>query len=406
MKTLLPASGVVLLLAVSVTAKIGLVRVQGGAGYEEKIIFGRPEEKALGRYVQSYGMYLPRGEFSRRAFAFMGGLRADTYWLKAAQYVSRHFQNPEVKLRFLSELYGAMLDADPHWHSAAVVAARILDAVGREHTDAEALLLKAISRRPEQWQLWFELGGVYLFWPGHEGDAARAYRTAAGLPGAPKLLLDVAATLYSEAGRHDMARTVTQERIKRHRERYGVDSRLVKIAERDLQEFEARHFEQQLTRAVEDFHRRHGRLPERLRELAQEGLVGKEAMKEPFGQGWLMNPDTGRIASKGLGILEGHRMHGILSAWARSYRRATGRFPESLGEAVAFQRARPHGGEAKRLFGDPPVLKPHPLLGKWDYNAETGRIELPEGYGYRDLYPGEDPSEGERPSEESASPAT
>lgn len=397
---------VLLLFVVSVSAKVCLLRTQGGPGYEEAVIFQKADEKAVEYYVDSFGMYLPRGEFARRAFAFAGGLRADTYWLKAAQYVSRHFGEPQVKLCFLDELYDAMLDADPYWYSAATVAARILDAVGRDHREAERLLRKAIARRPEQWQLWYELGGVYLFWPGREGDAARAYRTAAGLPDAPKLLLDVAATLYSEAGRHELARTITRERIQRYKERYGEDASIVRTAERDLQEFEARLFQQQLNRSVQDFLYRHGRLPKRLRELVQEGLVDEEATKEPYGQGWLMNPDTGEIASKGLGILEGHRMCGILLSWVHSYKSAKGSLPASLVEAVAFQRRRTHGAEAKRLFGDPPVLKPHPLLGKWDYDPETGEIELPDGYRYQDLYPEDGVSDGERPSEESASPAT
>lgn len=398
-----------LLLALALAAAIGaqmfLVHMRG-PGSEEALIYCRADATLRDLHVQSYGMYLPKGEFARRMLAFMGGVRADMYWLKAAQYVSRHFNDPGIKLQFLDELYGAMLDADPYWHTAAIIAARLLAAVGRDQESAERLLEQALRYRPGEWRLWYELAGIYLFWPGREEEAGRALRQAARLPGAPRVLGDAAATLYYEAGRFELAQRMTIERIERYRKQYGPDSPPVRMAQHDLQEFTARMFEERYGRAVAEYERRFGQRPLGLDELSRHGLLPAEPLeRDPYGRRWLYQPASGSVISEGLAILEGHRMRVLLDEWVRVYRRRTGRFPPDLETAVNAVREEPHAPEAYRLFGRPPVLMPHPILGDWNYEAGTGEILLPAGYSAADIYGESASSAVGKPSNSRASPA-
>ncbi|MBN1809250.1 MAG: hypothetical protein JW909_09300 [Planctomycetes bacterium] len=372
-KLLLPAAALACL-AAAVAAQVGVVSSRGMLGIANPIYRKHADQVSRAEYVTSFGMYLPKGDFAFAASAFLGGLRADAYWLKAAQYVSKSFEDPALKTRFLGDLYIAMIRIDPWWSSAAVTASNAVTGVTNDNEQAVEILDRAIRVRPDDWRLWYARMAVYLFWPGHKSDAVRSALIGASRPGASRALLDAANQLALEDGHYELAVRVARRRIKQ----YGLDSALGRIAWRDYLEHYSRYLEHLLAKDLEAYRQKHGNFPASLDGLVADGIL-KDLPPEPYGLGWIYDPASGAVLSRGLGTLEGARMHFILSFCVTRYYRRHGIPPASIQAALDDVKFTAKDIEPVRYFGNPPSLVPHPVLGDWKYDPATGRIELGPG---------------------------
>jgi tetratricopeptide (TPR) repeat protein len=362
-------------LAGAIGAQMGVVQSRGKLGIENPIYRQRADEVSRAEYVASFGLYLPKGDFAKAAGAFLGGLRADAYWLKAAQYVSRSFDDPALKSRFLGDLYLAMIDADPYWSTGAETAANAVDAVDRRHDQAIEILNRALKERPDQWRLWYTKMGIYLFWPGHKAEAIRAALAGSRTPDTSPALLDAANALANEDADYKLAVEIAEKRV----EKYGLASRLGAIAWRDFLEHSARFSERMLNKKVSEYKEKFNKLPAGLHELVDTKLI-EQIPPEPYQMNWVYDPRTGAVHSKGLGILEGARMRVILASLVSAYQRHHRSLPKDLQTAVTAEGAKSADPEVERLFGSPPKLIDHPLLGPWKYDTGNGQIALPDGY--------------------------
>jgi len=367
-------------LAGAVGAQMGVVQYRGKLGIENPIYRQHADEVSRAEYVASFGLYLPKGDFARAGGAFLGGLRADAYWLKAAQYVSRSFDDPALKSRFLGDLYLAMIDADPYWSTGAEIAANAVDAVDRRHDQAVAILDRALKERPDQWRLWYTKMGIYLFWHGHKAEAIRAALAGSRTPDASPALLDAANALANEDADYGLAVQIAEKRV----EQYGLASRLGAIAWRDLLEHTAHFSEHLLNKQVISYKEKFNRFPADLHELVDRKLIEK-LPPEPYQMNWAYDPRTGAVHSEGLGILEGARMRLLLASLVSAYERHHQKLPKDLKEAFDTEGRRSKDPEFERLFGSPPKLVDHPLLGPWKYDAGNGQIALPDGYDLKDI---------------------
>jgi tetratricopeptide (TPR) repeat protein len=363
----------------AICAQMGVVQSRGRLGIENPIYRLHADEVSRADYVSSFGLYLPKGDFARAAGAFLGGLRADAYWLKAAQYVSKSFDDPALKSRFLGDLYLAMIDADPYWSTGAETAANAVDAVDRKHEQAIEILNRALKERPDQWRLWYTKMGIYLFWPGHKAEATRAALAGSRTPDASPALLDAANSLANEDADYKLAVEIAERRV----EHYGLTSRFGAIAWRDLLEHTARFSERLLNKQVVSYKVKFNKLPAGLQDLVETKLM-EQVPPEPYKMKWIYDPRTGAVYSEGLVILEGARMRLILTSLVSAYERHHKRLPKDLKEAFDAECMRSTDPELVRLFGSPPRLLDHPLLGPWKYDADNGQIALPEGYDLKD----------------------
>jgi len=164
---------------------------------------------------------------------------------------------------------------------------------GRQH-ESIALLKKGIRHNPEAWQLPFYVAYDYFFELHDTENAAKYFRLAAALPGAPEYLPKLAARMTVEAGDPQAAlefleRLYVQTQDERLRE--GLAQRMKEVAvERDIRFLEE---------GARRYKVRYGKWPARLEDLVRGGIIA-EIPVEPLGGAYLLGSPSGTVKSTGL----------------------------------------------------------------------------------------------------------
>jgi hypothetical protein len=142
---------------------------------------------------------------------------------------------------------------------------------------AEQILQQGTRQRPDDWQIFFNLGFIQSYYLGHMAEAAANLAAAARLPGAPRYLGLLATRLAADAGDLRVARALAEEMVARASEestRAEWEERL-----RDIETEERARF---LDRAVARFRELQGREPISLQELVRTGVL-RQIPPEPHG---------------------------------------------------------------------------------------------------------------------------
>jgi tetratricopeptide (TPR) repeat protein len=234
--------------------------------------------------------YLPKGEYLRIAVLGYRQIASDLIWLKAVQ----HFGEPKQTVQGWLWAYHAtdvVTDLDPKFVVAYQAGGTILGVwAGRPH-ESIALLTKGMRHNPEAWQLPFYVGYDYFFELHDFGNAAKYFRIAAALPGAPEYLPKLAARMTVEAGDPQAAlefleRLYVQTRDERLRE--GLAHRMKEVAaERDIRFLEE---------SVRRYKLRYKKWPARLEDLVQGGIIA-ELPVEPLGGAYILEGSGGTVKS-------------------------------------------------------------------------------------------------------------
>ena len=158
---------------------------------------------------------------ARRLSLGFNGLAADWYWLRTLQYVGRKVTAHEgpvqiddlgaLDLRTLASLLDHATTLDPQFMAAYEYGAVVLPAVDVE--SAVKLINKGIEANPRAWRLRSHLG--YIHWQqGRYAEASAAYRSAAGVPGAPAWLGVMAAQMSTKGGSRDTSRAIYETMLR------------------------------------------------------------------------------------------------------------------------------------------------------------------------------------------------
>jgi tetratricopeptide (TPR) repeat protein len=237
--------------------------------------------------------YLPKGEYLKVAVLGYRQIASDLIWLKAVQ----HFGEKKQTARGWLWAYHAtdvVTDLDPKFVFAYQAGGTILGVwAGRPH-ESIALLTKGMRENPDDWQLPFYAGYGYFFELHDMKNAAKYFRIAAALPGAPDYLPRLAARMTVEAGDPDAAlefldrlyRQTPDERL-----REGLANRMKEVvAERDI-----RFLEESARR----YHARYKKWPVRLEDLVRGGIIA-EIPVEPLGGAYVLAEPAGTVKSTAL----------------------------------------------------------------------------------------------------------
>jgi len=237
--------------------------------------------------------YLPKGEYLKIAVLGYRQIAGDLIWLKAVQ----HFGDPNQTVQGWLWAYHAtdvVTDLDPKFVFAYQAGGTVLGVwAGRPH-ESIALLMKGIRHNPDAWQLPFYVGYDYFFELHDTENAAKYFRLAAALPGAPEYLPKLAARMTVEAGDPQAAlefleRLYVQTQDERLRE--GLAQRMKEVAvERDIRFLEE---------GVRRFKARYRKWPVRLEDLVRGGIIA-EIPVEPLGGAYLLGGPDGTVKSTGL----------------------------------------------------------------------------------------------------------
>lgn len=234
--------------------------------------------------------YLPQGPYLKVAVLGYRQVAADLIWLKAVQQFGLRNQSTEGYL-WAYHAVDVLTDLDPKFAYAYQVAGAILGVWANRPHESVAILTKGLRDNPTVWQLPFFLGYDYYYELHDPVAAAKYFRLASGLPGAPDYLPKLAARMTVEAGDPEAALEFLQrlhQQVQDERLKEALEERIKEvIAERDIRFLEE---------GVRRYQARYGRLPLTLEDLVTRQIIDA-IPQEPFGGAYRLKVPEGSVAS-------------------------------------------------------------------------------------------------------------
>jgi hypothetical protein len=237
--------------------------------------------------------YLPKGEYLRVAVIGYRQMAADLIWLKAVQYIGEKKQS---KRGYLAAYHAVdvLTDVDPRFAFAYQATGTVLGVYAHLVQESIAILSKGMQHNPEVWQLPFTIGYDYFYELCDPAEAAPYFRTASMLPGAPAYLPKLAARMTVAGGDPDAALEFLQrldEQVQDQRLHEALAQKMREVlAERDIRLLEE---------AVRHYRTRYGRMPRKIGDLLDGGIIEKIPV-EPLGGTYELNAADGSITATGL----------------------------------------------------------------------------------------------------------
>jgi hypothetical protein len=232
-------------------------------------------DRRVGRdRAQEEVLYLWSGDQVRNVFPGFEGLAADVYWLRTVQYFGgQRLFSQEKDFALLRPLVEITTTLDPRLEIAYRYGAVFLSeapptGAGRPREGIE-VLEKGVRNLPLSWRLRQHLGFFNFLYLGDAQRAAAVLEEAAELPGAAFWLRTLAADLLARGGDRASSRKMWQRMHDQNEE--GI---LRENARLQLAIIDSLDLADHLAGLVDEFARRFGRRPERLRELQGAGLWG------------------------------------------------------------------------------------------------------------------------------------
>ena len=234
--------------------------------------------------------YLPKGEYLKMAVLGYQQMAADLIWLKAVQHLGEKHQ---TRAGYLAAYHAVdvLTDVDPTFVFAYLATGTILGVWAGLPRESIALLTKGMRQHPEVWQLPFYVGYDYFYELRDTVTAARYFRMASVLPGAPEYLPKLAARMTVEVGDPQAALEFLQRlyhQTEDEQVRQGLARRMKEvIAERDIRFLEE---------GVRRYAARYGKLPVKLEDLVTVGIILR-IPQEPFGGIYELKASEGTVTS-------------------------------------------------------------------------------------------------------------
>ena len=268
-------AAIAVLLAAAIAVQV--VRDRGWSPYE-------PENSVL---------WIRSGEVAKRLALGFDTIAADVYWIRAVIYYGG--RRRAVTRRNYDELY-PLLDLvtslDPQFKVAYRFGALFLSEPppgGPGRPDHALALLERGVERDGDWEYYEDIGFVHYWWRHDYVSAAEWFKKAASRPGAPNWLLGLAATTLAVGGSRESSRQLWTELLNNADAAYIQNQ-----AKHRLQQLDAMDAIDELTKVLQRFKDREGRMPRTWQELVSaERLRGIPV--DPAGVPFVVDPATGKV---------------------------------------------------------------------------------------------------------------
>jgi tetratricopeptide (TPR) repeat protein len=243
-------------------------------------------------------LYVPSGSVMQRIALEYTAIAADVDWIRAVQHYGgdHRSRSPREKYRLLYALLDRATSLDPRFNIAYRFGAIFLAEpypIGAGRPDlAIALLEKGLVAQPQRWEYHEDIGFVY-YWQLHDyRKAAKAFETAARIPGAPWWLRTTAAVILARGGDRTTSRELWRHVLE------GADSEGVRQqAQLRLAQLDAMDQIDALHRIVGRYYASAGRLPDSWLALHRTGLLrGTGAPVDPTGEPYQLDASTGTVS--------------------------------------------------------------------------------------------------------------
>jgi tetratricopeptide (TPR) repeat protein len=241
-------------------------------------------------------LYMPNGKYLKAISLGHAPLLADVVYLWAIQYYSDYTQAD--RYRYVEHVFGdviAELDPgyiDPYWLGAV-----ILTTEAKDEDAGLRLLDRGFEKNPSAWILPY-LAGWECERFGRFDRAAEYFDRAAKAPGAPPDLFRLKAGMTAKGG--NLREAIARWQDVLDDPRNNDEARA--IATRQIRALTVRADVRDLDAAIGVFRTRTGRLPRRLDELVQAGIVGA-LPPDPDGKPYAYDPSAGTVSSTASRVL-------------------------------------------------------------------------------------------------------
>ena len=235
-------------------------------------------------------LYLPKASALRLTGFGFDSLLADLIYLWAIQYYS-DIDNP-LRFERIEHIFQVITDLDPHYLDAYSIGALIMTLDYGRPKLALALLDRGMARNPDRWILPLDAGLYARMNLRDYALAARYFRRAMALPGAPPVSPRLYAGSLAQAGDRRAALAVWR-RIYQTSE----DESLRAISRRRAEQLEVELDLEALRDALARYRAAHGRYPGRLEALRPRYL--RALPLDPEGRPYDYDPRSGTVRRAG-----------------------------------------------------------------------------------------------------------
>ncbi|OGX26708.1 MAG: hypothetical protein A3J51_03665 [Omnitrophica WOR_2 bacterium RIFCSPHIGHO2_02_FULL_45_21] len=213
---------------------------------------------------------------------------ADMFYIQGILDISGEFDSPAIRIERVQGDFSAALSLDPKLVQGYFFASIVLGHDKEGITKAIDFLEAHRGLNSSEWRILYWLGFSY-YELGNYRKAVDYYREASLLPGAPDFLKSNPVMLYYKAGKADLGVAYLRGLLGSLKEKSQVEWIKVKLEWlENIAELEKKALE---------FKGRFGQPPQRLEELVERGLI-LNLPEDPFGGGYYLDKETGRIKSR------------------------------------------------------------------------------------------------------------
>jgi tetratricopeptide (TPR) repeat protein len=257
----------------------------------------RLERARAGSRAGAQVLYLPSGRYLKVASLGFPELLADLVYIWSIQYYGNY--DAGQRFAYLEHVYGNVIsELDPRYVDPYLVGSMIMSIEAKDHEMALRLLDKGIAANPDEWILPFEAGFICFNSLGDHARAARYFRRALDIPGAPGVIGRLHAEMYNKMGDKRTSLAHWREVYDQAGTDYVRD-----VAWRHVHDLTIEVDLEDLRAAIEAWRARHGTRPPDLAALHRAGLVRGEPV-DPDGRPYRYDPATGEVSST-----SGFRLH-------------------------------------------------------------------------------------------------
>lgn len=319
--------------------------------------------------IISQTLYLDSSTVDKASLGYQE-LVAGIYWLRAIQYFGGHKVDKRKGADVLYNYFDIITDLDPKFFNAYRYGGTFLAEpypIGfGDFAGGVRLLEKGRKLNPDNFYIPLEEAFLYYIYAKNYAKAAELFNDAADKPGLSDFrratVKGMAGTALTKGNDRELAKQIWEEIYNTTQNEQRRDFALA-----NLKDLRTRDMEDRLTSLVNKYEAKHGRIPDDLSGLLKKGYL-KSIPADYFGGEFILLPGIKAVKSKTL--LKSDLEHNlrVLNARSRSYKRAYGKYPATMGDLKSFIINQTITDYLENPYGE-----------EYDLDPESGKITYDPG---------------------------
>ncbi len=233
-------------------------------------------------------LFVPPVQYVKMMSGTFESFFADLFYIRGLLAMGDEIAETQEKVQWVQENFHTALELDPQLSEAYFFAGVVIAKDEASIKKGIVFLEKNSHLNPTQWRIPYWIGFNY-YQLGNYLKAIEYYEKASKLPGARFFLKKIQPMLYYEAGESDLGIIYLESLLNSlndEKEREAIQKKIewlkgISSLEQSIAQFKARY----------------GSLPSDLETLVRYGMI-PGVPKDPFGRGYYLDQETGKVKSK------------------------------------------------------------------------------------------------------------